>query len=68
MNINFGQPITLILGDDQGLPAEHEKLVYQYPVQEVSIGTRSLLGSQVVSLFLLEMARRKETKRPKIKP
>ncbi len=68
VNIDFDQPITLILGDDQGLPAEHEKLVYQYPVQEVSIGTRSLLGSQVLSLFLLEMARRKEAKRPEIKP
>ncbi len=68
VKISFDQPITLILGDDQGLPVEHEKLVYQYPVQEVSIGTRSLLGSQVVSLFLLEMARHKEAKRPNIKP
>jgi tRNA (pseudouridine54-N1)-methyltransferase len=68
VNIDFNQSITLILGDDQGLPAEHEKRVYQYPIQEVSIGTRSLLGSQVVSLFLLEMARRTEAKRPKIKP
>lgn len=68
VNIDFDQPITLILGDDQGLPVEHEKLVDQYPVQEVSIGTRSLLGSQVVSLFLLEMAQRKEAKRPTTKP
>ncbi|MFX1301495.1 MAG: hypothetical protein ACFFAL_10890 [Promethearchaeota archaeon] len=68
VKINFDKPITLILGDDQGLHAEHEKLVYQYPVQEVSIGTRSLLGSQVISLVLLEMARRKEAKRPNIKP
>lgn len=67
VKIDFNQPITLILGDDQGLPAEHEKLVYQYPVQEVSIGTRSLLGSQVVSLFLLELAQRKEAERPNIK-
>ena len=64
VNVDFDQPITLILGDDQGLPVEHEKLVYQYPVQEVSIGTRSLLGSQVISLFLLEMAQRMESKRP----
>lgn len=64
VNTDLDQPITLILGDDQGLPTEHEKLVYQHPVQEVSIGTRSLLGSQVVSLFLLEMARRMEPKRP----
>jgi tRNA pseudouridine-54 N-methylase len=68
VNIDFDQPITLILGDDQGLPTKHEKRVYQYPIQEVSIGIRSLLGSQVVSLFLLEMARRTEAKRPKIKP
>ncbi|MFX0079830.1 MAG: hypothetical protein ACFE8O_11380 [Candidatus Hermodarchaeota archaeon] len=68
MKIDLDQPITLILGDDQGLLADHEKLVYQYPVQEVSIGTRSLLGSQVVSLVLLEMARRQESKCPNIKP
>ena len=68
VKIDFDKPITLILGDDQGLHAEHEKLVYQYPVQEVSIGTRSLLGSQVISLVLLEMAQRKEAMRPNIKP
>jgi tRNA (pseudouridine54-N1)-methyltransferase len=68
VNIDLDQPITLILGDDQGLPEEHEKLVHQYPVQEVSIGTRSLLGSQVVSLFLLEMAQRMKSKRPNKQP
>jgi tRNA pseudouridine-54 N-methylase len=68
VNIDFNQPITLILGDDQGLHVEHEKLVYQYPVQEVSIGTRSLLGSQVISLFLLEMAQRMTPKRPNSQP
>jgi len=64
VNIDLDQHITLILGDDQGLPTEHEKLVYQYPVQEVSVGTRSLLGSQVISLFLLGMAQRMQSKRP----
>jgi tRNA pseudouridine-54 N-methylase len=56
-------PIILVLGDDQGLPAEHEALVLQHSAQKVRIGTRSLLGSQVVSLFLLELKKRMETKR-----
>lgn len=55
-------PIILILGDDQGLPREHEDLLLQHPVQKVSMGTRSLLGSQVVSLFLLELTNRLESK------
>jgi tRNA (pseudouridine54-N1)-methyltransferase len=58
VKLNFDQPITLLLGDDQGVPPEHEEFVYQHPVQEVSIGTRSLLGSHVISLFLLEVAQR----------
>lgn len=60
IDLNLDQPIVLILGDDQGLSAEDEIEVYKHPVQEASIGTRSLLGSQIISLFLLELMRRKE--------
>ena len=55
-------PIILVLGDDQGLPPEHEALVLQHSAQKVSIGTRSLLGSQVVSLFLFELENRMNQK------
>ncbi len=60
IELDLDQPIVLILGDDQGLTDEHKKEVYTQPIQEVSIGTRSLLGSQVISLVLLEMMRRNE--------
>ena len=62
VKLNLEEPIVLILGDDQGLPAEHKKEVYTHPVQEVSIGTRSLLGSQVITLVLLELMRRQIVK------
>jgi tRNA (pseudouridine54-N1)-methyltransferase len=55
---SFELPMMFVLGDDQGLPQNHEEILYQYKVQEVSIGTRSLLGSQVISLILLSLARR----------
>lgn len=58
VDLNLNNPIVLILGDDQGLSSDHEKIIMQHTVQEVSMGTRSLLGSQVISLFLLELARR----------
>jgi tRNA (pseudouridine54-N1)-methyltransferase len=58
VTFNLDQPILLVLGDDQGLSPEHETLVLQHPVRKVSMGTRSLLGSQVVSLFLIELAHR----------
>ena len=60
VDLDLNQPMLVILGDDQGLSSEHEKEVYSHGIQEVSIGTRSLLGSQVVSLFLLELLRREE--------
>jgi tRNA (pseudouridine54-N1)-methyltransferase len=58
--LTLEKPLLLVLGDDQGLPTDHETLVLEHPVQKVSMGTRSLLGSQVVSLFLLELAHRME--------
>jgi tRNA (pseudouridine54-N1)-methyltransferase len=60
--LDLNQPLVLILGDDQGLSEEHEKHVYSHPVQKVSIGTRSLLGSHVISLVLRELMRRNESK------
>jgi tRNA (pseudouridine54-N1)-methyltransferase len=62
VKLNLDAPMVFILGDDQGLPAEHKKEVYTHSVQEVSIGTRSLLGSQVITLVLLELMRRKKMK------
>lgn len=55
--VSFEQPMLIVLGDDKGLPKDHEEILYQYKVQEVSVGTRSLLGSQVISLLLLNLAR-----------
>ncbi|MFX1577365.1 MAG: hypothetical protein ACFFCF_09325 [Promethearchaeota archaeon] len=56
--LELNHPIVFVLGDDRGLSAEHRKIVYTHKVQEVSIGTRSLLGSHVVTLILLELMRR----------
>ncbi|MFX0168791.1 MAG: hypothetical protein ACFE89_05450 [Candidatus Hodarchaeota archaeon] len=58
--LDLSRPILLILGDDKGLRSDHEAVILQHPVQRVSMGTRSLLGSQVISLFLLEFANRLE--------
>ncbi len=55
---SFERPTVIVLGDDQGLPGDHEEILYQYKVQEVSVGTRSLLGSQAISLLLLNLASR----------
>ena len=60
VKLNLEEPMILILGDDQGLLTEHKKEVYTYSVQEVSIGKRSLLGSQVITLVLLELMRRQK--------
>ncbi len=60
VDIDLDRPITVILGDDQGLHPQHAKIVNNVPVRKVSIGTRSLLGSHVISLFLLELKRRME--------
>ncbi len=65
VKLNLNQPLLIVLGDDQGLSNRHEKTVHQYSVTEVSIGTRSLLGSQVLSLLLLELARRIKHHQPK---
>ncbi|MFX1510428.1 MAG: hypothetical protein ACFFBR_09005 [Promethearchaeota archaeon] len=62
VKLNLNQPLVLILGDDQGLSGDHEKCLYSYPIQEVSIGTRSLLGSHVISLFLRELMSRYKSK------
>ncbi|MDO8056958.1 MAG: hypothetical protein Q6361_08870 [Candidatus Hermodarchaeota archaeon] len=61
VTLSLEKPIFLMLGDDQGLPPEHETHMLQHPVQKVSLGTRSLLGSQVVSLFLLELENRQKS-------
>ncbi|MFX1318928.1 MAG: hypothetical protein ACFE9D_07000 [Promethearchaeota archaeon] len=61
VKLRLNEPIVVILGDDQGLSPAHEKEVRAKVVQEVSIGTRSLLGSQVISLFLLDLLRREGT-------
>lgn len=60
VNIDFDRPIAVIVGDDQGLHPQHAKIVNAIPIRKVSIGTRSLLGSHVISLFLLELRRRME--------
>lgn len=60
VKLNLDEPIVLILGDDRGLPPEHKKEVYTHSVQEVSIGSRSLLGSQVITLVFLELMRRQK--------
>ena len=62
VTLNLEDPIVLVLGDDQGLTPEHETLMLRHSVQEVSMGTRSLLGSQVISLFLFELEDRLKSK------
>jgi len=56
--LNLAKPIVFVLGDDRGLPPEHEALLSRYQAKEVAIGKQSLLGSHVVSLLLLGLARR----------
>ena len=62
VELNLNHPIVLILGDDQGLSEEHKRAVYKHQIQEISLGTRSLLGSHVISLVLLELMHRKDPK------
>lgn len=57
VNLDLTKPLTFLFGDDRGLPPEHETLLSKYKVQEVSIGEQSYLGSQVVTLVLLELTR-----------
>lgn len=56
-HLDLANPLTFILGDDQGLPKEHEEKLSKYDIRRVSIGEQSYLGSQVVTLVLLELAR-----------
>ncbi|MFX1563685.1 MAG: hypothetical protein ACFFDP_10320 [Promethearchaeota archaeon] len=58
IHMNLTKPIAFIVGDDQGLPPEHEEQLSKYDIQRVSIGEQSYLGSQVVTLVLLELARK----------
>lgn len=58
VSLDLKKPIIVILGDDKGIPPEHEELIQQYQVREVNIGTRSLLGSQIITLLLLDIMRR----------
>jgi len=62
--LNLAKPLVFVLGDDRGLPLEHEALLSRYPVKEVATGKQSLLGSHVVSLLLLELARRSKLDAP----
>jgi tRNA (pseudouridine54-N1)-methyltransferase len=64
LEFNLAKPLVFVLGDDRGLPLEHEALLSRYPVKEVAMGKQSLLGSQVVSLLLLELARRSKLDAP----
>jgi len=57
IHLDPAKPLAFILGDDQGLPPEHEKQLSKYDIQRVTIGEQSYLGSQVVTLILLELAR-----------
>jgi tRNA pseudouridine-54 N-methylase len=56
--IDLASPLVFVLGDHQGVPPEHEKMLMQQNAQKICIGERSLLGSQITSLVLLELARR----------
>jgi tRNA pseudouridine-54 N-methylase len=58
VDIDLEQPLVFVLGDHQGVPPEHETFLMQQNVQKVCIGERSLLGSQIITLLLLEIARR----------
>ncbi len=56
--IDLASPIVFVLGDHQGVSPEHEELLMQQNAQKISIGERSLLGSQITTLLLIELARR----------
>jgi tRNA (pseudouridine54-N1)-methyltransferase len=58
VHLNLTSPQVFVLGDDRGLPSEHEALLLQHSAKEVAIGKQSLLGSHAVSLLLLELAHR----------
>jgi tRNA (pseudouridine54-N1)-methyltransferase len=58
LELDLANPVVFVLGDDRGLPLKHEALLSRHLAKEVAIGKQSLLGSHVVSLLLLELARR----------
>jgi len=58
MELNASHPLVFLLGDHKGMPEEHEDLVKKMGGLETSVGRQSLLGSHVVTLVLLELARR----------
>jgi len=58
VQLDFSHPLVFIMGDHKGMPKEHENLVRQMGALELSVGKQSLLGSHVVTLVLLELARR----------
>lgn len=60
LEFNLAKPLVFVLGDDRGLPLEHEALLSRCPAKEVAIGKQSLLGSHVVTLLLLELVRRSQ--------
>lgn len=62
VKLDLSKPLIFLLGDDRGLPSEHEALLSKYQVQRVSVGGQSYLGSQVVTLVLLEIARQLKLK------
>ncbi len=56
--INPSVPLVFVLGDHQGVPPEHETLLMQQNAWKIGVGEKSLLGSQIITLLLLELARR----------
>jgi tRNA pseudouridine-54 N-methylase len=58
VDFDFAAPLVFVLGDHQGVPSDHEEVLTQQHAQKISIGERSLLGSQIITLLLLELARR----------
>ena len=61
-DFDVSKPIVFALGDDRGLPTDHKEILSQHAIQEVRVGKQSLLGSHVVTLVLLELARRVDQK------
>jgi tRNA (pseudouridine54-N1)-methyltransferase len=51
--------LIFLLGDDRGIPLDHEKAIESAQIRKISLGKQSYLGSHVVSLVLLELAKRK---------
>ncbi len=58
-SFNLNRNIVFLLGDDRGIPPDHEKAIEKAKAKRISLGKQSYLGSQVVSLVLLELAKNK---------